>query len=74
MNTFRCPGCSGMQFMDLSRNGDYKLVVACRSKMLKVRERVIESCNRLLLLRVDAHPSQGTKPPPSSFWIVTANA
>lgn len=25
------------QFMDLSRNGDYKLVVACRSKTLKVR-------------------------------------
>eukprot|EP00752_Nemacystus_decipiens_P018752 g16813.t1 len=30
--------CNGgcMQFMDLSRNGDYKLVVACRSKTLKV--------------------------------------
>ncbi|CAN0380487.1 unnamed protein product [Pylaiella littoralis] len=30
--------CNGgcMQFMDLSKNGDYKLVVACRSKMLKV--------------------------------------
>ncbi|CAM9236080.1 unnamed protein product, partial [Hapterophycus canaliculatus] len=30
--------CNGgcMQFIDLSKNGDYKLVVACRSKVLKV--------------------------------------
>lgn len=58
----RCLVCSySAQFMDLSRNGDYKLVVACRSMMLKVRERVISRTKQLIaLLFHGCTPSEGT--------------